>query len=97
MALEAVLRTSDYVSLHCPLNAATSKLINASTLALMKRDAFLINTARGGLVDPDALVSCLQAGDIAGAALDVLEQEPPGLDDPLLRGIPNLIMGTQHI
>ncbi len=95
IALEAVLRTSDYVSLHCPLNDATSRLINAGTLALMKPDAFLINTARGGLVDPDDLVSCLQAGDIAGAALDVLEQEPPGLEDPLLKDIPNLII-TPH-
>ena len=92
---EEVLRTSDYISLHCPLNDAASRIINADTLALMKQDAFLINTARGGLVDPYDLVSCLQAGNIAGAAIDVLEQEPPTLDDPLLKDIPNLIV-TPH-
>lgn len=92
---EEVLRTSDFISLHCPLNDATSRIINADTLALMKQDAFLINTARGGLVDSFALVSCLQAGNIAGAAIDVLEQEPPSLEDPLLKDIPNLIV-TPH-
>ncbi len=92
---EEVLRTSDYISLHCPLNDATSRIINATSLALMKPDAFLINTARGGLVDPNDLISCLQAGTIAGAAIDVLEQEPPGPDNPLLKDIPNLIV-TPH-
>jgi glycerate dehydrogenase len=92
---EEVLRTSDYISLHCPLNDATLRIINVDTLALMKQDAFLINTARGGLVDPDDLISCLQAGNIAGAAIDVLEQEPPDMDDPLLKDIPNLIV-TPH-
>jgi len=92
---EEVLRTSNYISLHCPLNDATSRIINTDTLALMKQDAFLINTARGGLVDPVALVSSLQAGNIAGAAIDVLEKEPPDLDDPLLKGVPNLII-TPH-
>ena len=92
---EEVLRSSDYISLHCPLNDATSRIINAQTLALMKPDAFLINTARGGLVDPQDLISCLQAGNIAGAAIDVLEQEPPGLNEPLLKDIPNLIV-TPH-
>ena len=61
----------------------------------MKQDAFLINTARGGLIDPDDLVICLQAGNIAGAAIDVLDQEPPNPDDPLLKNIPNLIV-TPH-
>jgi len=92
---EEVLRTSDYISLHCPLNDVTSRIINAETLALMKQDAFLINTARGGLIDPDDLVICLQAGNIAGAAIDVLDQEPPNPDDPLLKNIPNLIV-TPH-
>jgi glycerate dehydrogenase len=92
---EEVLRTSDYITLHCPLNDATSRIINTDTLGLMKQDAFLINTARGGLVDPVDLVRCLQAGNIAGAAIDVLEKEPPDLEDPLLKGIPNLIV-TPH-
>ena len=61
----------------------------------MKKDAFLINTARGGLVNPDDLISCLQSGNIAGAAIDVLEQEPPDMENPLLKHIPNLIV-TPH-
>lgn len=92
---EEVLRTSDYVSLHCPLNDANAGIINVDTLALMKQDAFLINTARGGLVNPQDLISCLRAGNIAGAAIDVLEQEPPDMGDPLLNDIPNLIV-TPH-
>ena len=92
---EEVLRASDYITLHCPLNDTTSGIINVDTLALMKQDSFLINTARGGLVKPDDLISCLQAGNIAGAAIDVLEQEPPDMDDPLLKDIPNLIV-TPH-
>lgn len=81
-SIEAVLAQSDVVSLHCPGGAANRHLINAKQLAGMKSGAFLINTARGEVIDEAALVEALQAGTIAGAGLDVFEQEPkvhPGL------------------
>jgi phosphoglycerate dehydrogenase-like enzyme/thiaminase len=84
VGLDELLRQSDYVSLHVPLTAGTRHLIGARELALMKPTAQLINVARGGLVDQAALVDALQRGVIAGAALDVLEDEPPDGDDPLL-------------
>jgi len=92
-----VLRLSDVVTLHCPLNDDTRGLINADTLALMKADAILINTARGALVDSAALVDALGQGRIGAAAIDVLPKEPPVDGDPLLdyEG-PNLII-TPHI
>lgn len=79
---EDILREADFVSLHCPATPETRHLINADRLKLMRRDAFLINTARGDVVDEAALVAALQAGTIAGAGLDVYEKEPtvsPGL------------------
>ena len=78
-----LLKQSDFVSLHAPLVAETRYLINAERLSLMKPTAYLINTSRGGLVDPDALWEALQKNQIAGAALDVFEPEPPNLSDPL--------------
>jgi lactate dehydrogenase-like 2-hydroxyacid dehydrogenase len=75
-SVDDVLREADFVSLHSPATAATHHLIDAARLALMKPSAFLINTARGDIVDEAALVAALQAGRIAGAALDVLEREP---------------------
>lgn len=97
VAFDEVLRTADVVSLHCPLTEQTRHLINAHTLAQMKCDAFLINTARGGLVDEPALARALRDGVIAGAALDVLSSEPPPADHPLLDpDIPNLIV-TPHV
>jgi lactate dehydrogenase-like 2-hydroxyacid dehydrogenase len=81
-SLEALLRESDVVSLHCPARPETRHLISAERLALMKPSAFLINTARGDVVDESALVDALAAGTIAGAGLDVYEREPavhPGL------------------
>jgi glycerate dehydrogenase len=95
--LDALLATADIVSLHCPLTEATRGLIGARELALMKSDALLINTARGALIDSEALAVALKAGRLAGAGIDVLPQEPPLDGDPLLDGrIPNLLV-TPHI
>lgn len=82
---EMLLRESDYVSVHVPLNAQTRHLINREALALMKPTAVLINTARGGVVDQRALYDALVGGVIGGAALDVTDPEPMPPDDPLLR------------
>lgn len=82
--LEDVFRDSDVVSLHCPLTPQTERILNQERLALMKKTAFLINTARGPLVDEQALADALNDGRIAGAGLDVLSQEPPCEGNPLL-------------
>lgn len=82
--LKTLFAESDVVSLHCPLNDQTHHLVGAELLKLMKPTAFLINTSRGGVVDSSALAQALNAGRLAGAGLDVLEQEPPRDDDPLL-------------
>ncbi len=82
--LETLLLTSDYISLHMPLLDSTRHLIDARALSLMKPTAFLINAARGGLIDEDALLTAVRAGQIAGAALDVLVTEPAPPDSPLL-------------
>jgi glycerate dehydrogenase len=95
--LDQVLAMSDVVSLHCPLNEATRGLIGARELALMKPDALLINTARGGLIESHALAAALKAHRLGGAGIDVLPQEPPVDGDPLLDpDIPNLLL-TPHI
>jgi glycerate dehydrogenase len=97
LSLEELLPTVDVLSLHCPLTPATEGLIGARQLSLMKPDAVLINTARGGLIDGAALAAALRAGRLGGAAIDVLPQEPPVDGDPLLApDIPNLIV-TPHI
>ena len=84
------------LSLHLPLNDDTRGLIGAAELAVMKPDALLINTARGGLVDEAALLAALQAGRLGGAGLDVLDTEPPRQGNPLLDvELPNLII-TPH-
>lgn len=94
--LDELLPRADVLSLHCPLTPATRGLIGAARLARMKPDAVLINTARGALVDAAALAAALRAGRLGGAAIDVLEREPPVDGSPLLEpGIPNLIV-TPH-
>ncbi|HLL70719.1 MAG TPA: D-2-hydroxyacid dehydrogenase [Pyrinomonadaceae bacterium] len=92
-----VLRESDIITLHTPLNDQTRHLIGAAELASMKRTALLINCARGGVVDEAALVEALCAGTIAGAGVDVLSREPPREGNPLLElDLPNLIV-TPHV
>ena len=84
VSFEALLTQSDFVSLHCPRDASTLKMMNAGTLARMKRGAIFITTARGGIHDEVALVQALRSGHLAGAGVDVWDQEPPPLDHPLL-------------
>jgi glycerate dehydrogenase len=93
--METLLRESDVVSLHCPLTPENQRMVNASFLGKMKPTAFLINTARGGLVDEPALAHALNNGRIAGVGLDVLSIEPPPADNPLLSA-KNCIV-TPHI
>ncbi len=94
--LDELLPRVDALTLHCPLTEATRNLVGRRELALMKTTAFLINTARGGLVDEAALAEALQAGSLGGAGIDVLSEEPPRRGNPLLDdGIPNLIV-TPH-
>jgi len=94
-SLDNILREADFVSLHVPLRPATWGLIDARRLRLMRPSAFLINMARGAVVDHDALVRALREKWIAGAALDVYPHEPISPDDPLLE-LPNVIL-TPHI
>jgi glycerate dehydrogenase len=82
--LDTLFAQSDVVSLHCPLTADNQGFVNARRLALMKKSAFLINTGRGPLVNEADLAAALNAGQIAGAGLDVLAVEPPRADNPLL-------------
>lgn len=93
--LDELLRAADFVTLHCPLTPQTSGMINRQTLGLMKRGAYLINTARGGHIAEAELAEALREGRIAGAGLDVLSAEPPPADHPLL-GAQNCTI-TPHI
>jgi D-3-phosphoglycerate dehydrogenase len=92
---DTLMRESDFISLHVPLTGDTRKIIDARALSLMKPTAFLVNTARGDVVDIDALVEAVRVGTIAGAAIDVLPVEPPPSDAPILHE-PNIIV-TPHI
>ena len=96
LEFDDALANADFISLHCPLSAETEKMISKPQLRRMKPTAFLINTARGQLVDEQALAGALKSAEIAGAGIDVLSQEPPAADHPLLDPtIPNLIL-TPH-
>ncbi len=93
--LETVLRESDVVSVHCTLNETTRKLINAKTLAMMKPTAILLNAARGGIVDEDAVAEALQKGTIAAAGLDAFDPEPLKAGSPL-RGLGHKVLLSAH-
>jgi glycerate dehydrogenase len=95
---DEVMRTSDIITLHCPLMPSTHNMISQREFALMERRPLLINTARGGLVDEEALVVAMDEGQISGAGFDVITQEPPPADHPLMKiaGRPNLIL-TPHV
>jgi glycerate dehydrogenase len=96
VAFGELLQWSDVISLHCPLTEETKNLIGAAEFGQMKRDAILINTARGGLIDDHALLAALREEQIAGAGVDVLRNEPPREGNPLLAvDLPNLIV-TPH-
>lgn len=94
--LDDVFARSDIVTVNCPLTPETHHLVNAERLALMKKSAFFINTARGPIVDQKALTRVLQEGRIAGAGLDVFEQEPTDPDDPLLK-LDNVILAPHAL
>ena len=92
-----LVKESDFISLHCPLTDCTEKLFNQPVFAAMKNNAFLINTARGALIEDEDLILAIKNKEIAGAAIDVFDEEPPPLDHPLIReSFHNLII-TPHI
>ena len=93
--LDELLQTSDFVTLHCPLNAQTRGLLDRSHIGMMKPGAILINTARGGIVDEQALQEALAEGRLAGAGLDVFAKEPPDPNDPLLHM--DQVIATPHV
>jgi D-3-phosphoglycerate dehydrogenase len=94
-SVDDVCREADLISLHAPLNAQTRHLIDARRIALMRPSAILVNTARGGLVDLDALAAALRDGRLHGAGLDVFEHEPPDPSHPLF-ALDNVVV-TNHI
>ncbi|MFG2289751.1 2-hydroxyacid dehydrogenase [Streptomyces sp. NPDC048595] len=95
LSLDELLRTSDYVTLHAPLTEATRHLLDAERLALLKPTAFVVNTARGALIDQDALADALAAGALAGAGIDVFDPEPPTAALRLLKA-PNVVL-SPHV
>ena len=94
-SLEDLLSTSDFISLHVPYDKKTGYLIGKREFELMKEGVYLINCARGKVVDEEALVEALDNGKVAGAGIDVFEQEPFAADDPL-HGLPNVV-ATPHV
>jgi D-3-phosphoglycerate dehydrogenase / 2-oxoglutarate reductase len=95
VTIDELLRRSDYITIHTPLNDETRGLLNEKTLGQCKRGVRIINCARGGIIDEQALLAALNDGQVAGAALDVYEQEPPASDHPLLKH-PNVVV-TPHL
>jgi phosphoglycerate dehydrogenase-like enzyme len=96
MSLEDLFRQTDVLSISVPLSPQTHHIVNAERIALMKPTAYLINTARGPIVDQSALTEALQERRIAGAGLDVLEKEPPDADDPILK-LDNVILAPHAL
>jgi glycerate dehydrogenase len=97
VTFDELLKESDVISLHCPLTNETEGLFGDEAFKKMKSSVILINTARGGLIDDHALIRAIENQSIAGAAVDVLDKEPPGSDHPLMQNsYPNLII-TPHI
>jgi D-3-phosphoglycerate dehydrogenase len=95
VSLQELLSESDFVTVHCPLNDETNQMIGDAELDLMKESAFIINAARGGIVDEESLYRSLRRHTIAGAAMDVVQEEPPAKDHPLF-GLDNVIW-TPHL
>jgi D-3-phosphoglycerate dehydrogenase len=96
VSLDHLLSQADFVSVNCPLTKDTRHLLDAERIGLMKPTAYLVNTARGGIIDQRALTVALSAGRIAGAGLDVFEDEPPQADDPLL-GLNNVVLSAHAL
>ena len=97
LPFEQVLKQADVISLHCPLSSSTTHLFNRERFSLMKPNAILINTARGGLIDDNAMINALTSGQLGHAVIDVLDQEPPPSNHPLLSSkLANLTI-TGHI
>ena len=94
-SVNELISRSDCVSLHCPLTAETRAIISEASLSLFKKDAFLVNSARGGLIDEPALAQALREGKLAGAALDVFSDEPFTVKDSVFEGINNVLL-TPH-
>jgi D-3-phosphoglycerate dehydrogenase len=90
VTFEELLKRCDYLSLHLPINDKTRNMINADRIKIMKKGIRIINTARGGLIDTAALISAVQSGQVAGAAVDVYDKEPPAKDNPMF-AVPQII------
>lgn len=95
VALDRLYAQSDIISLHCPLTAQNAKMINFEPISKMKRGAYLINTARGGLIDEKAVAEALDSGILAGVGLDVLSEEPPSTENLLTKAKNSVI--TPHV